>query len=62
MIDGQVDNDRVWFSFDLQELEWLHDLIPRGDEFRKDVAKAIRKLEHQAASRAATGAVEEGGK
>jgi hypothetical protein len=45
MSDGQVERDRVWFSFDLRELEWLHDLIPSGDEFRRDVAKAIRKLE-----------------
>jgi hypothetical protein len=45
MIDGQIEGERVWFGFDRQELEWLHDLVPRGDEFRRDVAKAIRNLE-----------------
>lgn len=50
MIDGQIDLDceHVWFCFDLQELEWLYDLIPRGDDFKKTIVLKIRQLEQHA--------------
>lgn len=49
MTDGQIDGDKVWFAFTLHDLEWLHDLIPRGDEFKRIVMVKIREMEkHQA--------------
>ena len=45
MRDGQIENGRAWFCFDLQELEWLYHLIPSGDEFRARVRAAIKDLE-----------------
>jgi hypothetical protein len=45
MKDGQIEGGLVWFGFDLHDLEWLKDLIPRGDEFRRTVADAISRLE-----------------
>jgi hypothetical protein len=44
MKDGQIEGGLVWFGFDLHDLEWLQDLIPRGDEFRRAVTDAISRL------------------
>lgn len=44
MRDGQIIDGRIWFGFDLQELQWLRDLVPSGDEFRDEVDAAIGRL------------------
>lgn len=48
MRDGQVQDGRVWFGFDIRDLEWLYDFIPESDEFKKSIAKAITDLEQPA--------------
>jgi hypothetical protein len=54
MRDGEVKNGLAWFCFDLQELEWLYDLVPQGDEFRGSIMAAIRELERQGGGTAMT--------
>lgn len=45
MSDGEIRDSLVWFGFDVRDLEWLQDLIPRSDEFHLSIQRAIRKLE-----------------
>lgn len=44
MRDGQIVDDQAWYGFDLEELCWLYNLIPNGDDFKQIVAEGIVKL------------------
>ncbi len=44
MRDGQIDQDKIWYSFDEDELRWLYSLIPNGDSFKNTVARGIQDL------------------
>lgn len=45
MRDGDIINNRAWFGFDVHDLYWLLDYLPRSDDFREDIKDAIKKLE-----------------
>lgn len=45
MRDGDIIDSKAWFGFDVHDLYWLLDYIPRSDDFREDIKDAIKKLE-----------------
>lgn len=47
MHDGQIENAKAWFGFDLEDLYWLLELIPPHDGFRDEVKAAIDKIEEE---------------
>lgn len=45
MRQGEIDSDRAWFGFTLEQLFWLLEKIPTRDGFYDEIREAIRKFD-----------------